>query len=220
MTTRTPLRRDLADLKQKVYLLGEKCIEVSDLYNLLLESYSDNLVNSLSQITKEIKSESKLLNDQCFLVLTLQQPLIKDLRFVIGSIQIVLNLEKITEQYSSTLSQISEVAILKPKIKEDLINMATKVQQLLRDALTLYLSTSLDKCSDISRTYSEITFLHNIIYKEILNEVAKVAGQKAQIEAQLLATIRSIEKTSDLTLNIVEQVSYIIIGKTSPENQK
>ena len=50
MTTRTPLRRDLADLKQKVYLLGEKCLEVSNLYNSLLESYSFNLENRLIEI--------------------------------------------------------------------------------------------------------------------------------------------------------------------------
>ena len=104
MTTRTPLRRDLADLKQKVYILGEKCIEISDLYNSLLESYSNKLEERLINITNEVKKESKELNDQCFLVLTLQQPLIRDLRFVIGSLQIVLSLEKSTEYYLSTIS--------------------------------------------------------------------------------------------------------------------
>ena len=95
MTTRTTLRRDLADLKQKIYLLGEKCIEISELHTSLLETHNTNLENSLIQISNEVKKESKELNDQCFMVLTLQQPLIKDLRFVIGSLQIVLNLEKI-----------------------------------------------------------------------------------------------------------------------------
>lgn len=213
MTTRTPLRRDLADLKQKIYLLGEKCIEISDLYNSLLETFSPNLENTLIQIRDTVKKETKELNDQCFLVLTLQQPLIRDLRFVIGSLQIVLSLEKITEQYSSTLSQISEVNVLKPELKEELLKMANKVHTSLKTALTLYLSSNTDQNKEVFKMFSEISFLHNILYKQILNEVAQAHGQVAQIEAQLLSTIRTLEKISDLTLNIVEQVNYIIVGK-------
>ena len=213
MTTRTPLRRDLADLKQKVYLLGEKCLEISTLYNTLLETFSNNLEKKLVAVTDELKKESKDLNDQCFLVLTLQQPMIKDLRFVIGSLQIVLNFEKIAEQYSSTLSQIVHVTILAKSLKEQLIKMAVNVEELLKESLTLYLSSNINASEQIIKRLSEINYLHNVLYKQILTEVANVSGQKAQIEAQLLATIRSIEKIADLILNIVEQVNYIIIGK-------
>lgn len=217
MTTRTPLRRDLADLKQKIYLLGEKCIEISDLYNSLLESYSSNLESSLNDIAQEVKKESKELNEQCFLVLTLQQPLIKDLRFVIGSLQVVLNLEKITEQYTSTLSQITEVNVLQPKLKEVLIKMSNKVQEFLKGSLTLYLSSTLEYAEGVTKTFSEISLLHDMLYKQILNEVAKESGEKAQIEAHLLSTVRSLEKISDLTLNITEQVKYIIFTKPKQE---
>ena len=220
MTTRTPLRRDLADLKQRVYLLGEKCIEISDLYNLLLESYSNKLENRLIEITNETKKECQELNEQCFLVLTLQQPLIKDLRFVIGSLQIVLNLDKSTEQYYSTLSLISDVNILGTPIKNQLIKMAKKVQDLLKASLTLYLSSNINSYQESSKIFIEVSYLHDIIYKEILKEVALESGQKAQIEAQLLATIRSLEKIADLALNIADQVSYIIVGKKRQEEEQ
>lgn len=213
MPTRTPLRRDLADLKQKVYLLGEKCIEVSDLYTSLLEDYSNNLEKNLIVITNEIKKESKELHDLCFLVLTLQQPLIKDLRFVIGSLQVVLNLEKTTEQYTSTLSLIPDLNILENNIKEHLLKMAKKTHELLSTSLTLYLSSNVDSSKSFSAILQEINYLHDLLYKKILHEVAEQVGQKAQIEAQLLATIRSFEKVADLSVNIAEQVNYIILGK-------
>lgn len=212
MTTRTPLRRDLADLKQKVYMLGEKCIEVSDLYNSLLDTFSNKLESRLLDINNDIKKESKLLNDQCFLVLTLQQPLIKDLRFVIGSLQIVLNIEKASEQYTSTLSLVSEVNSLDKKTKDQFIKMGKNVHDLLKSSLTLYLSSNLNSLDNTTNLFSEINYLHNILYKEILKQVASETGQKAQIEAQLLATIRSIEKISDYIQNIIEQVNYIISG--------
>lgn len=215
MTTRTPLRRDLADLKQKIYLLGEKCIEISDLFNSLLENYSTNIEGSLLHTAKEVKEEANNLNDQCFLVLTLQQPLIKDLRFVIGSLQIVLNLEKITEQYLSNLTQISNINILKQAFKTDLIKMSSKVSNILKSTLTFYLSSNQDLLDEIKKVLSEINYSHDILYKNILNEVSKDTGEKAQIEAQLLSTIRTLEKTSDLIINIAEQVNYIIIGKNT-----
>lgn len=215
MTTRTPLRRDLADLKQKIYLLGEKCIEIANLYNSLFEVYSQNLEKSLIDTVNEIKNESKELHEQCFLVLTLQQPLIKDLRFVIGSLQIVLNLVKISEQYSTSISLIQEVNILRQKLKDDLIKMSNKVHNLLKISITLYLSFNLDMIDKTINSVSEINYLHDILYKQILNEVAQEGGHKAQIEAQLLSIIRSLEKVSDLTLNIIEQVKYIISGKSN-----
>ena len=214
MTTRTPLRRDLADLKQKVYILGEKCIEISDLYNSLLESYSNKLEERLIDITNEVKKESKELNDQCFLVLTLQQPLIRDLRFVIGSLQIVLSLEKSTEYYLSTISLLSGVHIINTEIKDHLKKMAHVVTELLKASLTLYLSFNLDSVKETTKLFSEINYLHDLLYKQILKEVAHESGEKAQIEAQLLSTIRSLEKISDLIANITEQVYYIIVGKS------
>lgn len=215
MTTRTTLRRDLADLKQKVYMLGEKCIEIADIYNSLFETASQNLEKKVTDITNEVKNESKDLHEQCFLVLTLQQPLIKDLRFVVGSLQIVLNLEKISEQYNSTLPQLSGITVLENNFKDSFIKMANLVQDMLKTSLTLYLSLNIEASDNISKLFSEISYLHDILYKQILNEVAKTSGEKAQIEAQLLGTIRALEKISDLTLNISEQVSYIILGNAS-----
>src|SRR3989338_1168433 len=212
MTTRTPLRRDLADLKQKVYLMGEKCIEISSLYNTLIGNYSTNLEKRLTDITEEIKKDCKELNDQCFLVLTLQQPLIKDLRLVIGSLQIVLNLEKLTDQYKSTLSALPDVNLLSSSVKDQLIKMASIVQELLTISLTLYLSSNNAHSKEITKKFSEINYIHDILYKQILSEVATEGGQKAQIEAQLLAAVRSQEKISDLIQSIVEQINFIISG--------
>lgn len=220
MTTRTPLRRDLADLKQKVYLLGEKCIEIANLYNSLFEVYSQNLEKTLIDTANEIKKESKELHEQCFLVLTLQQPLIRDLRFVIGSLQIVLNLVRISEQYSTSISLIQDVNILRQKLKDDLIKMSNKVHNLLNNSITLYLSSNLDMIDKTISSISEINFLHDVLYKQILNEVAQEGGYKAQIEAQLLSIIRSLEKVSDLTLNIIEQVKYIILRKSDEIKSK
>lgn len=220
MTTRTLLRRDLADLKQKVYLLGEKCIQVADLYYLLLENYSKGIENRLLATAEDVKNECLKLNDQCFLVLTLQQPLIKDLRFVIGSLQIVLNLNKSVEQYLSTLSLISEVNILEAVLKDQLLKMCRTAQDLLRTSLTLYLSSNLDSYHECIRLFGEINYLHDVLYKQTLKEVAKESRQKVQIEVQLLATIRSLEKIADLTINIAEQVKYIIIGKIGETEQK
>ncbi len=218
MTTRTTLKRDLTDLKQKVYSLGEKCIEISELYNLLLESPTNSLKDQFLEITKEIKKESKELNEQCFLVLTLQQPLIKDLRLVIGSLQIVLSFERIAEQYSSTISLLSDINILDENIKNQFINMAKKVQELIKTALTLYLSANITLADEATKKVSEISYIHDILYKQILREVGEKSGQTAQIEAQLLATIRSLEKISDLTVNVAEQVKYIILGKIEAGN--
>ncbi|MBI1858767.1 MAG: phosphate uptake regulator PhoU [Candidatus Melainabacteria bacterium] len=217
MTTRTTLRRDLADLKQKVYTLGERILEISDIYNSLLESYTTSLEKRLIDITNETKAESKGLHEQCFLVLTLQQPLIKDLRFVIGSLQIVLNLEKICEQYYSTLPQVSSIPTLDIKLKSDFVKMGRGAGEMLRNSLTLYLSSNISAIQEVKKSFAEVNYLHDLLYKQILNEVASASGQKAQVEAQLLSTVRSIEKIADSILNIVDQVNYIIIGQQTAE---
>ena len=218
MTTRTTLRRDLADLKEKVYMLGKECLEISDIYNSILDSYSNNFEEKLIEISNSVKNESKKLHEQCFLVLTLQQPLIKDLRFVIGTLQIILNLEKISEQYLITLPQLSDINTLEINLKEKFIKMARSIYDMLKTSITLYLSSNINTQNDIIKTVSEISYLHDVIYKQILKEVAETGGEKAQIEAQLLNTVRVLEKIADLILNLTEQVNYIIIG--NPKDEK
>lgn len=218
MTTRTVLRRELADLKQKVYLLGEKCIEASTLYNSLIETYSDKLHKRFNELTKEIKDECKNLNDQCFLVLTLQQPLIRDLRFVMGTLQVVLNLEKITDGYSSTANLLAEAYLLENSVKSNMVHMLINVTELIKVSLTLYLSSNLELTKQSSKLSSEINYFHDLTYKQVLNEVSKEQGQKAQAEAQLIAIIRTAEKISDYALNIIEQVNYIILGNARQIN--
>lgn len=213
MTTRITLRRDLSDLKQKVYELGEKCIEVSDLYNSLLDNYSSSFANRLEDLKIEIKNECKNLHDQCFLVLTLQQPLIKDLRFVIGSLQTVINLEKITEQYINASIILSSFNLIQDDIQSDFIQLSSQLQELLKNSLLIYLSCNITASDSIYKLHSQINVLHDLLYKKVLNQIAKEMGEKAQIEALFLSTIRTLEKISDLTVNIPEQVSYIIEGR-------
>lgn len=215
MTTRITLRRDLADLKQKIYMLGGQCLQISDIYNSLIEAHSLGLEKKLTEISEDIKEECKRLHEQCFLVLTLQQPLIKDLRFVIGSLQIVLNLEKISEQYIITLPQLADISLLETSLKEQFNKMTRAIQEMLRASLTLYLSSNIKAQETIIKTFSEVNLLHDVIYKKILQEVAETRGEKAQIEAQLLGAVRALEKIADLTNNIAEQVGYIIAGTTS-----
>ena len=133
-------------------------------------------------------------------------------------LQIVLNFEKITEQYLSTLSLLSDVNILEESIKNQFITMSKKAQDLIKISLTLYLSANINQSEEALKKISEISCLHDILYKQILKEVGEKSGPAAQIEAQLLATIRSLEKVSDLTVNIIEQVKYIILGKNEPVN--
>ena len=92
--------------------------------------------------------------------------------------------------------------------------MAKKVHNLLRITLTLYLSSNLSSSSEITNTFSEINYHHDLLYKQILKGVAQESGEKAQAEAQLLTTVRTLEKIADLIINTHEQVKYIILGKS------
>lgn len=213
MTTRTTLRRDLADLRQKVYELGEKCIEVSELHNNYIEGSSALFEERMPELYSSIKKDVEELHNQCFLVLTLQQPLIKDLRFVIGSLQVVLNLEKISEQFNSTAQIVGNTSRVEPEFKDKFVNMNNKVHTLLVNSLMMYLSSSTANLKGIKSTFEEINLIHDVLYKGILSEVATTSGEKAQVEAQLLSSIRSIEKVADLSLNISEQVNYIVNGR-------
>ena len=161
---------------------------------------------------KRIKNECKNLHDKCFLVLTLQQPLIKDLRFVIGTLQIVLNIEKIVELYISILSVSIDISELDIKNKNQFIEMSKKISELIKNSIKFYLSSNITFSEKVNSLISEVNINHDLLYKKTLNEIASESGQKAQIEAQILFSIRTLSKISDLTINIIEQIKFIILG--------
>ena len=212
MTTRSILRNDLADLKQKVFNLGEKCIEISDLLNTILHTYSDNLQKNASQLADSINKESKELNKRCFMVLSLQQPLIKDLRLVIGSLQIILIIEKIKDYFKAALPLFPTVNQISLPLKEDLSKLILLIQNTLKICITFYISCNPDSTNELKALANQISFTHDLIYKNLLSqETANQENTRTDI-TQIIEIIRILEKIGDLSINISEQVDYIILG--------
>lgn len=213
MTTRITLRRDLSDLKQSIYELGEKCIEISSLFNSIQTNYNQDLEDQLKELIKEIKIESNKLHEQCFLVLTLQQPLIKDLRFVVGSLQVVISLEKIADLFLVLLSTVDSTSFINRVIHQHFLDIGAQLENLLKSSLMMYLSSNITIQKNIDTSRNIINASNDLIYKNILSGIGSSTGEEAQIQAKLLSTLRILEKLTDLIINITEQTIFIVRGK-------
>lgn len=148
-------------------------------------------------------------------LLALQQPMARDLRFVIGAIKISSDLERVGDhavniaECALRLAREPSRIVVQPAIEE----MAHRARRMLSDALDAFVRSDGPLGRDVCRRDDEVDALHDALFRII---PAQMAEDPASISAalQLLLACRNLERVADLATNIAEDAVYLAEGRT------
>jgi phosphate transport system protein len=173
----------------------------------------DSLVEAVLAHEEEMDLLCIEIDDRCFTQLALQQPMASDLRFLVASIKINSDLERIGDQASSIAlrarSLISQ-AQLKPLI--DIPRMANIVQEMVRNSLDAFVRQDPDLARHVIDRDDEVDGLRDQVFRELLTYMM---GDTTTIPRalDLMLVSRNLERIADHATNIAEDVIYIVRGE-------
>ena len=130
----------LAQLKQRLLDMSDLATSLLDLSVDALLSRDANLAEGVVTGDKDLDALELEVEELAIALLALQQPMARDLRFIISSIKVSNDLERVGDhavniaQSAVRLSSTSTVIKPDPEIAE----MARRARQMLRDALTAF----------------------------------------------------------------------------------
>jgi phosphate transport system protein len=174
-----------------------------------LKSQNANLAEEVMAEDMAIDRIELQIEGQCLNFLGLQQPVARDLRFLVAAIRIANYLERVGDHavnIGQSASKLSSLPHAKPL--QDLPLMADRTIAMLRDAVSAWLLGDTAMAKRICERDVEVDALKAKIY-------AKLAGIMIQEPdavpraLELLLVSRNLERVADLATNIAEEAIFV-----------
>jgi phosphate transport system protein len=150
------------------------------------------------------------IDDRCFKLLALHQPMAIDLRMIVAALKINTDLERVGDLAvnigEATERYLGHVPV-KPLI--DLPRMGDMAQAMLHDALDAFVSRNVDNAQAVLAQDDMLDALKDQIFRELLTYML---GNTRTIEPgiELILIARHLERIGDHATNIAEDVIFIV----------
>jgi len=217
---RTEFDRDLQQLQDDLLGLAsmvEKAIAKA------VDALKTRDVEMSRQVIREddaIDLKRNELEERVVDLIAIQQPVASDLRTLIATLHISMELERIGD-YAEGIGKIGLMMGDQPPVKPlvDIPRMTTKASAMLHAALDALVSRDIDKAYRVLADDDEVDALYDQVYRELL--FLMVQDPKVIERATyLLWTAHDLERIADRATNISEQVVYLVTGKmVEPERR-
>jgi phosphate transport system protein len=153
------------------------------------------------------------VDDRCFKMLALHQPMAVDLRAIVSAVKINTDLERVGD-LAVNIGEAASRYLEHPPVKEliDIPRMADIAQGMLRDALDSYVRRDLALAQQVLDRDDELDLLKTHVFRELLTHMAR---DQATIEPSLdlILISRHLERVGDHATNVAEDVIFMVSAK-------
>jgi phosphate transport system protein len=201
-------------------------VKMTDLVQKGILEVTDGLVNrSEVSLTSAIQKEE--LTDQLELeieklsisTIALSQPVSKDLRFLVASLYISSDMERIGDLLLN-IANASKAVIQKPPLKPyiDIPRMCETLVSMVIDVRNALVSNELPMCEDIAKKDTIIDTLYHKIWRELLSYMLEDA-KTIELAETILHIAKQFERIGDHITNIAERICFMKTGKVPDLNE-
>ncbi len=153
------------------------------------------------------------IDNRCFKMLALHQPVAADLRAVVAAVKINTDLERVGD-LAVNIAEASRRYILHPPVKKliDIPRMAEIAQVMLRDALDAYVQRDTGLAQHVLNEDDKLDALKTQIFRELLTYMLQ---DPSTIEPalDLILISRHLERIGDHATNVAEDVIFMVSAR-------
>lgn len=196
--------------------LLELCAMVEESVVKAIQAVVNNNVDLAREVIAgddEIDTREVELDEECFKLIALYQPVAVDLRFVVAVIKFNNDLERIAD----LAANIAERALVLATSQDisapyDVAQMTDAVQDMLKKSLDALVNLDVELARRVLTMDDEVDHMHSNNYQLVKDEIRK---RPEHIDAllQYVTVSRHLERIADLATNIAEDVVYIVEGE-------
>ena len=155
------------------------------------------------------------IDNRCFTLLALYQPMAADLRTIVAAVKINTDLERVGD-LAVNIAEAARRYASHPPVKKliDIPRMATIAQTMLRDSLDAFVRRDTDLAQQVLNEDDRLDSLKTQIFRELLTYMLQ---DPSTIEPalDLILISRHLERIGDHATNVAEDVIFIVWLGTS-----
>jgi len=155
----------------------------------------------------------------CIRVLALRQPMAADLRFIVASMKVAHNLERIGD-YARNGAKRSIVVAQQPQMGSlnGFLRMSVLVQENLKLAIDALVNDDAAAAERVWAGDEPVDDIYNGIFREMLTHMME-DPRNITAATHLLFIAKNLERIGDHATNIAETVHYAVRGDSLPEDR-
>lgn len=153
------------------------------------------------------------IDDRCFKLLALHQPMAVDLRSIVAAVKINTDLERVGD-LAVNIAEAVRRYLRHPPVKEliDIPRMAEIAQGMLRDALDAYVRRDTALAQAVLEADDALDSLKTQVFRELLTYMLS-DPHTIEPSLDLILISRHLERIGDHATNIAEDVIFMVSAK-------
>jgi phosphate transport system protein len=206
-------QEELEQLKARLLEMGGLA---EDRLRLAVSGLVDRDVSTIERVLGGDTDINQLhieIDDRCFKLLALHQPMAVDLRAIVSAVKINTDLERVGD-LAVNIAEAVRRYMQHPPVKEliDIPRMAVIAQDMLRDALDAYVRRDTFLAQNVLDRDDELDALKTLVFRELLNHMLRDPGT-IEPSLDLILISRHLERIGDHATNVAEDVIFMVSAK-------
>lgn len=208
------LQRQFDRLKKSILTLGALVEESLERSIRAAQSRDTDLAQQVIEDDSRIDLMETDIEEECCHTLALHQPVAFDLRFVVATLKINSDLERIADLASNIAEQTLMLADL-PRLDQppvDVPAMSLIVRRMLKKSLDALVNVDPQLAQQVINAELEVDEIHRQTYVRVADRVAQQPDRVSAI-LHYLSISRQLERIGDHCVSIAEDVLYMAQGQ-------
>lgn len=195
--------------------------EMAEMIAVSIDMVAEMIINDHPEFVEKVTAHDYKINALDFLIekkvtamLALRQPMAVDLRYIVSSLKVSSNLERVGDQAKSIIKKINRIGTksFDENVRKSLIEMVTLSKEMVFDSVVAFNDQDVLKADVVLKNDDEI----DQIYTRIFGILQPGNFSKEQLECviNIMFIAKSFERLADHSTNIAEITKYVVTGET------
>ena len=212
-----PMDRVVPHFQEELEALQSRLLEMGGLaeerVRACIEALEARDLNVVAQVMGGDEPINQLhieIDNRCFRLLALYQPMATDLRAIVAAVKINSDLERVGD-LAVNIAEAAQRYLGHAPVKQliDIPRMGTIAQTMLRDALDAFVKRDTDLARSVLNCDDELDALKTQVFRELLTYMLQ-AVETIEPALDLILVSRHLERIGDHATNIAEDVIFMV----------
>jgi len=200
--------------------LREDLLDQGDRVEEAISGAVEAMLNRDDELAREVIDNDVIIDEaeidieeECLKLLALYQPIASDLRFLMATLKINNDLERMADLASNICERVIYISSHnKLDVRKRFEEMTRDVHEMIRTSLGALLERDAEKAWTVRDMDDDVDRKHEEIF-ELLTDEIKEDVEVTEVAIQHLSASRYLERIADHATNIAEDVIYMMDGE-------
>ena len=211
------MERVVRHFQEELEALQARLLEMGGLAEERVRASVQGLVTRDTALIERVMRGDEPINElhievdnRCFTLLALYQPMATDLRSIVAAVKINTDLERVGD-LAVNIAEAAQRCINHPPVKKliDIPQMADIAQLMLRDSLDAFVQRDTTLAKQVLIEDDRLDSLKTLVFRELLACMLE-DGATVEPALDLILISRHLERIGDHATNIAEDVIFMV----------